>query len=726
MYKSYYIIILATLLLGCTRTEEIVVDPYRGGDNFIYEFSLQTAEASYRAVVTDGSISLTVPPEFSLEGATAAYELSELATIAPDPGSITDWEAPIEFQVTSYNGTRRTYAYTLHRQLNSYEGDLVLRTQAEVDAFADSGITAITGSLILGKKSNESINDLSGLRNLVEVGESIVFMNCSDLESIEFPSLEKVGNMYFDKISYQYPDMTRVQYADLPKLRTVTYSLDLPARNDYLPSLEYVGGDLRTKVTEGSLQKLKRCNGKLRLSSTVHVECPELEFAGDMILPAGSIDFPKLTEVGNLDLGTGVYSFPVLEKCTSITTLNRSDLDIPDGFPALKQIAGSINAGGSVCPLLEQVSCDVSNGTFPTLEQVGGSVRDADCPLLTSIPGDVQNSTLPLVTSIGGTVKCERYAELEKNYPSLHEVGGIVIDDQSHELAEEKWDFSGYEIGTSGLRINKNAILPRIIGPETLVGELYFYLYLHNAQPLELEGFRTVGALFIASLGNDGSRNSPIELPSIETVEGDCYLHGRRVEMANLKRVGGHLNIEADNISMPALERIGKRFTTDYCININRYGDEPFAISFPKLTEVGDNTLSNSQICFYISDYTVPTLEFPELQSVHGRVVIGGEGNSHPDHTLLETVSMPKLHTVEGDLKIGASYSFFKGSIVNKLSFPALTSVASVNISKHPLLFDFSTFAPIVPSLKNGLWTVTECGYNPTLQNMLDGEYIGE
>ena len=35
---------------------------------------------------------------------------------------------------------------------------------------------------------------------------------------------------------------------------------------------------------------------------------------------------------------------------------------------------------------------------------------------------------------------------------------------------------------------------------------------------------------------------------------------------------------------------------------------------------------------------------------------------------------------------------------------------------------DFSTFTQVLPRLSEQTWSVTDCSYNPTYQQMLDGE----
>lgn len=732
MRKLIYILLFSICCPACTETDEIIVDPYKGCDNFLYAFSLQIDGATYRAAITDNTIRVTVPPELQLADASAVYELSEKAMIAPDPATVVDWEAPMEFTITACNGEQRSYSYELIRLANIYDGDIVLRTQEEVDAFYDSGITAISGSLILGDNSKESLKDLAGLGKITEIGGSVVFMNCADIETIDLPLLEKVGDMYYDYISYMYPQMLKVESVNLPKLKTVTYGFYVPTKRISLPALEYVGGDLTiisSELEEESLSRLQRCNGKLELRNrSASFEFPVLTFAGDLFLMMKSANFSQLSETGNIEIWDGILSTPMLEKCSSLIILN-GGIDT-EGFPMLTQVAGSINAGNTVCPLLKHVDGNVANGIFPALEYVGGSLTDAECPELTTAPQDVQNCKLPKVSSVSGVVRCEFYSELVEKYPMLHEVGGLYIGYISGwgwENSDAVWDLSRLDIGKLGLeiRVPASTVPLKIIGQNKLPGRLK--MDISDPIMCSVEGFTSVEELYVYTYnGSSSSSFSSIELPQIEEVAGDCHLHGQRVELSNLKSVGGHLEIESDAIFMPALERIGKRFTCQSLVNDNRYVDIPFVIDFPKLTEVGDNTLSSSQICFYICDYTVPELEFPELCAVHGRMVIGGIGNEKPIHGFTKRISMPKLHIVEGSLDIGVEYFYYKDSNVNELNFPALKSVASIAITRHPQLFDFSTFSTIVSTLKNSTWSVSDCGYNPTLQDMLDGKYLGE
>ena len=64
----------------------------------------------------------------------------------------------------------RTYLYTVERTDIATDGSLTLRTQAEVDAFARSGINTVEGNLTIGGEDEENpVTNLDGLKNLVSV-----------------------------------------------------------------------------------------------------------------------------------------------------------------------------------------------------------------------------------------------------------------------------------------------------------------------------------------------------------------------------------------------------------------------------------------------------------------------------------------------------------------------------------------------------------------------------
>ena len=107
----------------------------------------------------------------SSEFTQVSYELCEHASIYPDPATVADWDQEWQFLVSSYdNQNDRTYLYTVERTDIATDGSLTLRTQAEVDAFARSGINTVEGNLTIGGEDEENpVTNLDGLKNLVSV-----------------------------------------------------------------------------------------------------------------------------------------------------------------------------------------------------------------------------------------------------------------------------------------------------------------------------------------------------------------------------------------------------------------------------------------------------------------------------------------------------------------------------------------------------------------------------
>ena len=102
----------------------------------------------------------------------------------------------------------------------------------------------------------------------------------------------------------------------------------------------------------------------------------------------------------------------------------------------------------------------------------------------------------------------------------------------------------------------------------------------------------------------------------------------------------------------------------------------------------------------------------------------------NPDGDLigLKTISAPLLEQIDGALYIGRTprYNPSNCSVLETVDFPRLQSVASVDVNYNPLLKDFSSFKYVVSALKESKWKTSNNGYNPTLQDMLDGKYLGE
>ena len=182
---------LATAFSACSDDDNDFV----GTDNSITAFTLSLNGQQYKAYVSDNEIVVAVPEGVSLNGANAVVKLSENAVISPDPAGITAWDEEYSFTVKAYNEATRSYTYRLVYTPVVSEGNIVLGTQAAVDAFAASGVSVVEGSLTIGVSGSEdTIRDLSGLAKLKEVTYTLsVSSNYAGKNLSGLSKLEKVG-----------------------------------------------------------------------------------------------------------------------------------------------------------------------------------------------------------------------------------------------------------------------------------------------------------------------------------------------------------------------------------------------------------------------------------------------------------------------------------------------------------------------------------------------------
>lgn len=95
-------------------------------------------------------ITRELPNNWRLNAVSATFTISELATISPDPTTITDYSNPVTYTVTAEDGTARDYEMTLTRLLsdaNSLESFVLQLGSYDVPADIDQETGAITQKL---------------------------------------------------------------------------------------------------------------------------------------------------------------------------------------------------------------------------------------------------------------------------------------------------------------------------------------------------------------------------------------------------------------------------------------------------------------------------------------------------------------------------------------------------------------------------------------------------
>ena len=114
------------VLAGCSDDNPTDPIPEDADDNFITSVVLTVGDNSYAAEIAGNDITVTVPYNVSLDGATAEFEYTPSATIMPDPSTITAWDTERQFRVTSYNGETNDYKYLDVKDDIREEGDVTL------------------------------------------------------------------------------------------------------------------------------------------------------------------------------------------------------------------------------------------------------------------------------------------------------------------------------------------------------------------------------------------------------------------------------------------------------------------------------------------------------------------------------------------------------------------------------------------------------------------------
>lgn len=314
---NYWKILLLVLCTGCifaACSDDDDENPFTGVDNNFLSFSLESNENVWKATIIDNEITVTVPEGTSLDGAQASYTLSEQATVNPNPSSVTAWGEEQQFTVTSYNGTTRTYKYTVRYSAVSEIGTFILNSQADVDAFADHHVTVIEGSLSIATVENTEapVINLNGLAKITEVMDDITIGQYYKGENLAgLANLEKVGSISMrdnssltefalpnllsirGELFIANPTENNITSIKCPQLTTILKRCYIQAPNLKslnLNSLESIPGKGDNSDGDGTFS--------LYDSQLVSLDLPVLKQVGkEFILSVSSKGHPELTQI---------------------------------------------------------------------------------------------------------------------------------------------------------------------------------------------------------------------------------------------------------------------------------------------------------------------------------------------------------------------------------------------------------------------------------------------
>ena len=708
--------IICCLALLCTACSEEKTELPWGSDNYIVSFSLTTGADTYPAVIRDGRITVSIPYNVSLEDAQVSYELCEHASIYPDPATVADWDQEWQFLVSSYdNQNDRTYLYTVERTDIATDGSLTLRTQAEVDAFARSGINTVEGNLTIGGEDEENpVTNLDGLKNLVSVrcdltitaaytGETLAGLeNLTACESLRIGSAahpnETLRQLSLPALKEIKGDLcvygTALQTADFKSLQSVAGHFVL--QSDALlqltaDELTTVAGNMTligTTADEAKapceqmyFPKLQRIDGTLTLSRFDRLSGLGTTFG--VLTQAGALRYEHLALANT-------FEFPLIETTGNITVTDcpilRSVL-----LPALTD-AGSLEITG--CPAIETLS-------FPKAERFDGDVSLATLPAIKDF-----GEFLPALKAISGDLSINDLSSLEGVLDlSVYTFSPNSTLDLRLVAATRLTELRGGDFGGS-LRIDASSLTPQ---PE--------------AMPFEITGFKSLDTLRIAGFTHISALSLPTESCDDLTIENCGSQAPFTLSLPNLVEVRGTLLCrncgkagEANSASFPRLKNVGRQLS--FYVGASSFT----ALEFPLLETIGNGEPVSDDPADDYALYTMPSgcageFILPSLQRVNGSMLVS-TWNTSTDRAV--AFRFPSLQSVAGEISVG--HTAYKNRSVATLDFSALTAAGAIRIGNLSSVTDFSTFTQVLPRLSEQTWSVTDCGYNPTYQQMLDGE----
>ncbi|MBS6651122.1 hypothetical protein [Alistipes putredinis] len=708
--------IICCLALLCTACSEEKTELPWGSDNYIVSFSLTTGADTYPAVIRDGRITVSIPYNVSLEDAQVSYELCEHASIYPDPATVADWNQEWQFLVSSYdNQNDRTYLYTVERTDIATDGSLTLRTQAEVDAFARSGINTVEGNLTIGGEDEEKpVTNLDGLKNLVSVrcdltitaaytGETLAGLEnltaCESLRigsathpnetlrQLSLPALKEIkGALCIYGTALQTADFKSLQSVaghfvlqsdallqlTADELTTVAGNMTLvgttadeakaPCEQMYFPKLQRIDGTL-------TLSRFDRLSG---LSTTFGVLTQAGALHYEHLALANTFEFPLIGTTGNIT----ITDCPILRSVLLPALTDAGSLEITD-CPAIETLS---------FPKAERFDGDVRLATLPAIKDFGEFL-----PALKAISGDLSINDL---SSLEGVLDLSVYTFSPNSTLDLR----LVAATRLTEL--RGGDFSG------SLRIDASSLTPQ---PE--------------AMPFEITGFKSLDTLRIAGFTHISALSLPTESCDDLTIENCGSQAPFTLSLPNLVEVRGTLLCrncgkagEANSASFPRLRNIGRQLS--FYVGASSFT----ALEFPLLETVGNGEPVSDDPADDYALYTMPSgcageFILPSLQRVNGSMLVS-TWNTSTDRAV--AFRFPSLQSVAGEISVG--HTAYKNKSVATLDFSALTAAGAIRIGNLSSVTDFSTFTQVLPRLSEQTWSVTDCGYNPTYQQMLDGE----
>lgn len=697
---SLFIATTALCLCACSDDDKTPAD---ADDNFITALSLTKDGVKYDAVIEGNDIVMTVPYIVNLNGATADLVYTPSAKIIPNPTLVTDWDNDMVFRVTSFNGEANEYTYKVVKSEIESKGDIILKTQADVDAFAETNVSVIKGNLIIGDNAENAtpISNLTALSGVKEISGALQILDNYKGEALDGLAFTKVGGIQFGTKNAES------KCADTYRFR--------------LESLQEVAGDIQ--IHNSKVQFIEFDN-LTNVTGNVYIK-------GDAVT---TMTFPKLSVIeGDFDLQDNIemplaqFSMPSLESVTGCFSMIKSDNLESIILPKLIT-AGTIdfNPGYGLNTLSIPEVTDV-HGNLSLISKFNQVAwNEFGNKKLLNIDG------LSKLKTVEGTLTIACWYGLEE-FPNLHNVtllGGLDIyglQALASELADccdlsnaEFKEFNGVnpyiKFGAGWITNAGNTYFHKFLTKDDLSNvNVDIHIAFYDDKSIPIVNFKKAGTLTL-DLGMSHVTNTNLTLP-FEHIENDLIItvgsaNKKYINLSNLKTVGGTFSFTgamASMIDLSNLSTVGNWFSLmgigskglklDNLTSVNMSN-----IQNPKSRAIGKEDREKGLFIQVVCDIKLSLLE-----SVGGLC-------GFMNYTGL---SCPKLKSVSEKLILSTAPNCVQ------VSFQELNAVPNIKIENMRNLSDFSTFGPLFEngSITNGNWEVTGCAYNPTWQDMKEGRY---
>ncbi|MFA6810875.1 MAG: hypothetical protein WCR47_07445 [Desulfoplanes sp.] len=656
------ILSLSVFNISCSDDD----DDFIGQDNYINELSLEKDGILYKTQIKQDSILLTIPLNVDLNGATIkTFKMSENATISPEPSSITKWSDKITFEVNSYNKEIRTYFLKIKKIGVIENTNISLHTQNDVNEFAKKGITILAGSLAIGDNnvaSDDSITDLSSLSQLVTINGDLKINKNTKINNI-------IGFENLKSVGNINIESNSTNTAD---------SLDI------------------------SFDNLIQCGELVINSSKVKsINFPVLKSVLKLYIYAQNIQSIKIPELSNV-----FRNMTITSKKGSNTQLKEIYLD------KLTNISGSL-----VINNLNKI--DTIN--MPLLNSIG------DALLINNVT-NIKNISFPLLQSVKGAVSFSKNLDItELELPELTEVGNFLWDGSYSNFKLKDLNLNKLIRVNEDLKINHSLIndinLPSI---QYINGKLD----IENSPIQKIAICDGCECKSIYLYGGSDVTITELDFSTVKSLESfEVVSYYGLTKLALPKTIKKlTLNGGSDATSFPEileLEEITEEFDiTNYKLpssvivtSIKKIGsyylrsfDNLIDFTFTDLEEIGDLS---------ISSYKFTTFSAPKLKKV--------KNLEFSNIWKLKNINIPLLTEVSEKFSIlCGSWNAYRMLIENLDAFKAITSIGSLDIEYCPKLIDFSGIKNAVKDMTADDWKVTNCGYNPTLEDIKAGKYTEE